>query len=260
MAAFKTVLYSKEEGIATVVLNRPEVLNAINEDVLSDLANIVEDVSRDDEVKVLMVTGNDNAFAAGADIKNFVTYSPPDAHQYISKVQLGMNKLMALGKPTIASIAGYALGGGCELALACDLRIAADNSFFGLPEINLGIIPGGSGTQRLTRMVGEGKAKELIFLGEIFNGQQALQLGLINYLVPLQDLKEETHKLAKRLARKPPVAIRTAKELIHLSYDVDIFTGLMMEKEKFAYLFSTHDQKEGMTAFLEGRKADFKGR
>ncbi len=257
---FKTVLYSKDEGIATVQLNRPEVLNAINEDVLSDLSLVLDDVAADPDVKVLVVQGNENAFAAGADIKNFVNYDPRAAHHYIYQVQVSMNKLMALGKPSLASIAGYALGGGCEMALACDIRIAADNAFFGLPEINLGIIPGGSGTQRLTRMVGEGKAKELIFLGEVFSAQQAYQLGLVNFLVPLAELKEKTLKLAKKLSKKPPLAIHTAKDLIHLSYDVDIYTGLMMEKEKFAFLFSTDDQTEGMTAFLEGRKAVFQGK
>jgi len=257
---FQNVIYHKESGAAIVQLNRPEVLNAINEAVLQELEVVLDDVAADNTVKVLVVKGNDNAFAAGADIKNFVTYSPRDAHQYIYRVQVTMNKLLALGKPTIASIAGYALGGGCEMALACDLRIAAHTAHFGLPEINLGIVPGGGGTQRLTRLIGEGKAKELIFLGEVFDAQTAYELGLVNFLVPLSDLDDETAKLAKKLCKKPPVAVRTAKELIHLSYDVDIYTGLMMEKEKFAYLFSTDDQKEGMTAFLEGRKASFNGR
>ncbi len=257
---FQTVIYTKEEGAAIVQLNRPEVLNAFNEEVLRELEMVADDVVRDDEVKVVVIKGNETAFAAGADIKNFVSYSPRDAHQYISQVQVSMGKLLGVGKPTIASIAGYALGGGCELALACDFRIAADTAHFGLPEINLGIIPGGGGTQRLTRLIGEGKTKELIMLGEIFDAQSAYELGLVNFLVPLSDLEEETRKLAKKLCRKPPLAIRTAKELIQLSYDVDIYNGLMMEKEKFAYLFSTEDQTEGMKAFLEGRKATFTGR
>jgi len=257
---FNTIIYTKDSGIGFVKLNRPEVLNAINEEVLQELAEVLDDMATDDEVKVLVVKGDENAFAAGADIKNFVSYDPRDAHQYIAQVQITMNKLLALGKPSIASIAGYALGGGCEMALACDLRIAADTAHFGLPEISLGIIPGGSGTQRLTRLLGEGKAKELIFLGEIFSAQRAYELDLINMLVPLEQLEEATLKLAKKLCKKPPEALRTAKELIHLSYDVDIYTGLMMEKEKFAYLFSTDDQKEGMTAFLDGRKASFSGK
>jgi len=257
---FETIHYSKADAVATVQLNRPEALNAINDQVLDELSIVNDYIANDNEIRVLVIKGNTDAFAAGADIKSFVDYSPREAHQYLTKVQISMNKLMALGKPSIASIAGYALGGGCEMALACDIRIAADNALFGLPEINLGIIPGGSGTQRLTRLVGEGKAKELIFLGEIFDARKALELGLINALVPLANLEEETMKLARKLCRKPPVAIRTAKELIQLSYDVDIYTGLMMEKEKFAYLFSTEDQREGMLAFLEGRKAIFKGK
>lgn len=257
---FKTIIYTKDSGIATVQINRPEVLNAIDEDVLIDLSQAMDDIVRDDAVRVLVVKGNKDAFAAGADIKSFVNYSPRDAHEYIFQVQISMNKLMAIGKPSIASISGYALGGGCEMALACDIRIAADNAVFGLPEINLGIIPGGSGTLRLTRLVGEGKAKELIYLGEIFNAKKALELGVINRLVPLEELEAETLKLARKLTRKPPIALRTAKELIQLSYDVDIHTGLMMEKEKFGYLFSTEDQREGMLAFLEGRKASFQGK
>lgn len=257
---FQTVIYTKEEGAAIVQLNRPEVLNAFNEVVLRELGMVADDVMRDDKVKVLVIKGNETAFAAGADIKDFVSYNPQDAHHYITQVQVSMGKLLSMGKPTIASIAGYALGGGCELALACDLRIAAHTAHFGLPEINLGIIPAGGGTQRLTRLIGEGKAKELIMLGEVFDAQTAYELGLVNFLVPLSDLEEETRKIAKKLCRKPPLAIRTAKELIQLSYDVDIYNGLMMEKEKFAYLFSTDDQKEGMKAFMEGRKATFNGK
>lgn len=257
---FNTIIYTKEEGAAIVQINRPEVLNAMNEEVLQELEMVADDVFKDENVKVLVIKGNETAFAAGADIKNFITYTPRDAHQYLHRVQVSMGKLLGVGKPTIASIAGYALGGGFEMALACDLRIAAHTAHFGLPEVNLGIIPGGGGTQRLTRLIGEGKAKELIMLGEVFDAQTAYDLGLVNFLVPLADLEEQTRKLAKKLCRKPPLAMRTAKELIHLSYDVDIYNGLMMEKEKFAFLFSTNDQKEGMAAFLEGRKATFTGR
>lgn len=258
--SYKTVIYKKESAIAILQINRPEVLNAINEEVLEELVPVTEDIINDDSIRVVILKGNENAFAAGADIKNFVDYSPQDAHRYISRAHAGINKLFNLTKPTIASIAGYTLGGGCELAMACDIRIAADNAFFGLPEINLGIFPGGGGTQRLSRLIGEGKAKELIFLGEIFDSQKALELGLINRLVPLAQLEEKTLKIASKLSKKPPLAVQAAKELIHLSSDVDIVTGLRMEKEKFAYLFSTEDQHEGMSAFLEGRKAAFKGK
>lgn len=257
---FKTLVYSKDSGIATIQVNRPEALNALNEEVLTEMLQALDEVTKDDEVRVLVVTGNDQAFAAGADIKNFVTYNPLQAHQYITLGQTATNKLQALGKPTIASIAGFTFGGGFEMALACDIRIAGDNASFGLPEINLGIVPGGLGTQKITRIVGEGKAKELVFLGDVFNAEQALQLGLVNAVVPLDDLSAQTTKVARKLTRKPPVAISTAKELIHLSYDVDLETSLKMVKEKFSFLFATEDQKEGMAAFMESRKATFKGR
>lgn len=257
---FKTILYSKQNGIATVQLNRPEVMNAINGELLIETGRVLDEIAADDEVKVIIVKGSDKVFAAGADIRDFVDFTPLDAHQYLDTVQVTMNKISKLSKPTIASISGFALGGGCELAMACDIRIASDTARFGLPEINLGIFPGGGGTQRLAKLVGTGKAKELILTGDIFDSQTALQLNLINYLVPQAELEQRTNKLAKKLSFKPPVALRMAKELIDLSTDVDIATGLMMEKEKFAYLFATEDKYEGMKAFIEGRKPVFKGR
>lgn len=257
---YKNFIFTKENGIAIVQLNRPEVLNAINDELLSEMIPALEDIATDDNVRVLLVKGSQNVFAAGADIKSVVNYTPYDAHKYIDLVQICMNKFANLKKPSIASIAGYALGGGFEMAMACDIRIAADNAIFGLPEINLGIIPGGSGTQKLSRLIGEARAKELILLGSIFDANKALEYGLINKLVTLDKLDETSMKFANKLCKKPPIAIRAAKELITLSSDVDIFTGLMMEKEKFAYLFSTQDQKEGMNAFLEGRKANFIGK
>lgn len=257
---FKNFIYTKEDGVAIVQLNRPEALNAINDELLSEMVPILDDIERDNNVRVLLVKGNQTAFAAGADIKSLVNYTPFDAHNYIDLVQICMKKFINLKKPSIAAIAGFALGGGCEMAMACDIRIAADNAIFGLPEIKIGVIPGGSGTQRLSRLVGEGKAKELIMLGSIFDANKALEYGLINKLVPLDKLDEASMKMARKLSQKPPMALHAVKELISLSADVDIFTGLMMEKEKFAHLFSTLDQKEGMNAFLEGRKASFVGR
>lgn len=257
---YKTVIYTKQDGIATLQLNRPEVLNAINDELLSELIPIMEDINADDSIRVLVVKGNQTAFAAGADIKSLVDYSPFDAHKYIELVQVCMNKFASLKKPSIASVAGYALGGGCELALACDIRIAAENALFGLPEISIGVIPGGSGTQRLSRLVGEGKAKELILFGTIIDAKRALEYGMVNRVVPLEKLEETTLKFANKLRQMPPIAMHVAKELIGLSFDADLPTGLMMEKEKFAYLFSTHDQKEGMNAFLEGRPANFIGK
>lgn len=257
---FKTIILTKKDGIATIQLNRPQVMNALNDELLLETAIALDEIARDDEVKVLVIKGSDKVFAAGADIRDFVDFNPLDAHCYLDKVQVTMNKLAGLHKPSIASISGFALGGGCELAMACDIRIAGDSARFGLPEINLGIFPGGGGTQRLAKLVGPGKAKELILTGDIFDCNTALQIGLINILVPQTDLEEQTYKLAKKLSFKPPLALRMAKELIDLSADVDIPTGLMMEKEKFAYLFATEDKVEGMKSFLEGRKPTFKGR
>lgn len=257
---FKTIILTKQDGIATVQLNRPQVMNAINSELLRETSMALDDIAGDNEVKVAVVKGSDKVFAAGADIRDFVDFNPLDAHNYLDLVQITMNKLYRLSKPTIASISGFALGGGCELAMSCDIRIADDSARFGLPEINLGIFPGGGGTQRLAKLVGTGKAKELILTGDIFDADTALQIGVINRLVPPADLEEQTYKLAKKLSYKPPLALRMAKELIDLSVDVDIPTGLMMEKEKFAYLFATEDKNEGMKAFLEGRKPVFKGR
>lgn len=256
---YKTVIYTKEDGIAIVQLNRPEALNAINEELLSELILVLDDIAVDDNVRVILIKGTQTAFAAGADIKSLVNYSPQEAHKYIELVQICMNKFVNMKKPSIASIAGYALGGGCELALASDIRIAADNALFGLPEISLGVIPGGSGTQRLTRLVGECKAKELILFGSIIDAKRALEYGMLNRMVALDKLDETSTKWAKKLCEKPPIAMHIVKELIGLSYDTDISTGLMMEKEKFSFLFSTRDQKEGMNAFLEGRTANFVG-
>jgi enoyl-CoA hydratase len=257
---FKTIILTKKDGIATVQLNRPQVMNAINGELLLETALAMEEVAADEKLKVVVVKGSDKVFAAGADIRDFVDFNALDAHNYLDKVQVAMNKLSVFPKPTIASISGFALGGGCELAMACDIRIASDTARFGLPEINLGIFPGGGGTQRLAKLVGSGKAKELILTGDTFDSSTALQIGLINVLVPQADLEEQTYKLAKKLSYKPPLALRMAKELIDLSVDVDFATGLMMEKEKFAYLFATEDKTEGMKAFLEGRKPAFKGK
>jgi enoyl-CoA hydratase len=257
---FKTILLTKKDGIATVQLNRPNVMNAINGELLTETSVALDDIASDDEIKVAVVKGSDKVFAAGADIRDFVDFNPLDAHRYLDQVQVTMNKLAGLAKPTIASISGFALGGGCELAMACDIRLADDTARFGLPEISLGIFPGGGGTQRLAKLVGMGKAKELILTGDIFDAETALRLGLINILVPQANLEEQTYKLAKKLSFKPPLALRMAKELINISFEVDMATGLMMEKEKFSCLFATEDKVEGMKAFLEGRKPAFKGR
>lgn len=257
--AYKNFLYTKENGIGVMTMNRPEVLNAFSYDSLGETSDALDEIAADSEVKVFVIRGTDKVFAAGADIRNLIHYNPQQAAKYLEYAQGSMLKIANLNKPTIASIGGFCLGGGLELALACDFRIAADNAVFGLPEINLGILPAGGGTQRLTKFVGAGRAKEIMFLGEMFDAKKAYNIGLLYEVVPVAELEGKTMKLAKKLTFKPPLAIRALKELVQVSLDVDIFTGLMMEKEKFSNLFSTKDQVEGMTAFNEGRKATFIG-
>ena len=258
--AYNNLLFSKENGIGIMTMNRPEVLNAFSYESLGETAKLVDEIAADPEVKVLVIRGNEKVFAAGADIRNLIHYNPQEAAKYLEYAQGGMLKIANLNIPTIASIGGFCLGGGLELALACDFRIAADNATFGLPEINLGILPAGGGTQRLTKFVGAGRAKEIMFLGELFDAKRAYGIGLLYEVVPVAQLEERTMKLAKKLSFKPPLAIRALKELVQVSLDVDIFTGLMMEKEKFSNLFSTADQVEGMTAFNEARKPTFTGK
>ncbi|HNX29116.1 MAG TPA: enoyl-CoA hydratase/isomerase family protein [Syntrophomonadaceae bacterium] len=256
---YKNFLYTKENGIGIMTMNRPDVLNAFSYESFGETAQCFTEIAADPEVKVFVIRGTNNVFAAGADIRNLIEYNPLQAAKFLERAQASMLSIANMNKPTIASIGGFCLGGGLELALACDFRIAGDNAVFGLPEINLGILPAGGGTQRLTKFIGCGRAKEIMFLGEMFNAQKALDLGLLYQMVPIAELEEKTMKLAKKLSFKPPLAIRALKELTQVSLDVDIFTGLMMEKEKFANLFSSKDQVEGMTAFAENRKANFIG-
>lgn len=256
----KNFLYTKENGIGVMTMNRPEVLNAFSYESLGETAQVLDEIAVDTEVKVFVIRGTEKVFAAGADIRNLINYNPQEAAKYLEHAHASMLRIANLNKPTIASIGGFCLGGGLELALACDFRIAADNAIFGLPEINLGILPAGGGTQRLTKFVGAGRAKEIMLLGEIFDAKKAYGIGLLYEIVPVAELEAKTMKLAKKLTFKPPLAIRALKELIQVSLDVDIFTGLMMEKEKFSNLFSSADQVEGMTAFLEGKKPTFTGK
>lgn len=259
LVEYKTFLYKKENGIGIMTMNRPDVLNAFSYESFGETAQLFTEVAADPEVKVFIIRGTENVFAAGADIRNLIEYNPQQAAKFLDRAQSSMLSIANMNKPTIASIGGFCLGGGLELALACDFRIAADNAVFGLPEINLGILPAGGGTQRLTKFIGCGRAKEIMFLGEMFKADKAYKIGLLYDVVPIAELEEKTMKLAKKLSFKPPLAIKALKELTQVSLDVDIYTGLMMEKEKFSNLFSTKDQVEGMTAFNENRKATFVG-
>ena len=257
---WKNIIYSKEEAVAVVQFNRPESLNAFNIEMLDEMDAVMEQIMADNEVRAVVMKGNDQVFSGGADVRDFVDYGPLEVREYIEKAHLIGYKLFSLSKPTIASMAGFVLGGGLEMAMTCDLRIAADNAKLGFPEINLGIFPAGGGTQRLARLVGCARARELILTGDIIDSSKALEYTLVNKVVPLADLEEATMKMARKLSRKAPMSVQKAKELLELSQHLDPYVGTKLEREKFAVLFASRDKTEGMTAFLEGRRPIFTGR
>jgi enoyl-CoA hydratase len=258
--SYETLLVERRERVAIITINRPEKRNALNIKTREEGAAVLEELSADESVRVVLFTGaGDKAFIAGADIAEFQGRTAITQRE----VMLGRSLFTAIDnfpKPVIAMVNGYCLGGGCELALSCDLRIASDRASFGQPEINLGIIPGGGGTQRLTRLVGEGKAMELILTGDIIDAQTAYNLGLVNMVVPAADLEAKTVELANRIAEKSPVALRMAKEAVKLASRSNLDEGLRREVDLFALCFSSQDKDEGVSAFLEKRKPDFKGK
>jgi len=258
--AFKYINFKKREGIAWVQFNRPEKLNALNPDVLRDLEKAVVICEEDDDIKVVVLHGNEKAFVAGADIENMAKGDIKSAYELTDLTMRVQERLADLSKPTIAAISGYALGGGCEIALCCDFRIAADTAVFGQPEITLGIIPGGGGTQRLTRLVGIGPATELVFTGEMIKADRAERIGLVNRVVPLDQLEVEAEALAYKLMEMPALAIRAAKTAMRKGLNTSLKEGLQIEQDLFCMLFGTEDQKEGMAAFIEKRNPNFKGR
>lgn len=256
---YENLLVSIENRIACVTINRPNVLNALNRDTLLELKDAFETLDKDKNVKVIILTGSGKkAFVAGADISFMQPLNPVEALEF---GRLGQSAFMAIencSKPVIAAVNGYALGGGNEIAMACDMRIAADTAKFGQPEINLGIIPGFSGTQRLARLVGKTKAKEMIYTGDMIDATEAYRIGLVNKVVPIDQLMDETIKLAEKIASKSAVSLKMAKSAIDIGFETDINTGNAHEAELFGLCFATEDQKEGMKAFLEKRKAEFK--
>jgi enoyl-CoA hydratase len=257
---YETLLVERRGRVAIVTINRPEKRNALNIQTREEGAQVLEELRDDDSVGVVVFTGaGDKAFIAGADISEFAGRTALTQRE----VMLGRSLFTAIDsfpKPVIAMVNGYCLGGGCELALACDLRIASETASFGQPEINLGIIPGGGGTQRLTRLVGEGKAMELILSGEIIDAHTAYNIGLVNTVVPAADLAAKTMELANRIAEKSPIALRMAKEAVKLASRSNLDEGLRREVDLFALCFSSEDKDEGVNAFLEKRKPQFKGR
>lgn len=258
---YKTLLYEKADGIARVTLNRPESLNALNSTVYTELYDVFEAIENDADVRVVILTGSgEKAFAAGSDVVEMQNMSTLDIQKFVATIRKASDRIYNLTKPTIAAINGYALGGGCELSMCCDLRICSEKARFGQPEINLGLIPGASGTQRLARLIGVAKAKELIFLGDMIKADEALSLGLVNKVVPPESLMDEAMEWAKKLASKSSPVLAMAKMAINTGVDTDIASGLNIEARCVALCFATEDQKEGMKAFLEKGKAEFKNR
>lgn len=255
---FKYITLEIEQQVGAITLNRPEVLNAFNKEMVYELDQAADFISTDQTVRAVVIIGKGDNFAAGADITSMVDLSPRQARQFSFKDTF--NKVAQLEKPVIAAVAGYALGAGCELALASDLCIAADTAKFGLPEITLGIMPGAGGCARLPRLIGLPRAKELIFTGSPINAETALQYGLVNRVVVRDNLKEEAMKLASKIASRPPIAVQMSKKVINNGINSDLKTAVEIEAIAWSDLFSTSDQKEGMQAFIEKRKPQFTGK
>ncbi len=260
MADSNVVLIDKQNRIGTITVNRPDKLNALNAQVRMSLAMALEQLRQDADVRVVILTGaGDKAFIAGADIAEFKGAAAVTQYRVMQTSDI-YSALERFPKPTIAMINGFCLGGGCEVAMACDIRIAGDKAKLGQPETNLGIIPGGGGTQRLPRLVGQGQAMRLIMTGELIDAARAGAIGLVDDVVPQAELKEKTLELAGKIAEKSPDSLQAAKESIRAAWQMPLEAGLRFEKAWFGLLFSTEDMNEGVTAFLEKRKPDFKGR
>jgi len=257
---FANIIFQNENGIATITFNRPKALNALNIKLLFEFSQALDEIINNEDIRVLILTGaGDKAFVAGADITELAEFNPLQAKCFAIDGQNAINKLQKLSIPVIAAVNGFALGGGSEIALACDFIYASDNSKFGLPEINLGLIPGFGGTQRLSRLIGKNMAKEMIFTGKMISAQEAHEIGLVNKICTQEELINKVNKTAKLIASKGKVALRAAKETINNGLDVDISTGCNLEINAFALCMASEDSKEGTKAFLEKRKANFKG-
>ncbi len=258
MNEYETLLFEKKDRIGTITFNRPKALNAMNQQVFFELSRVLDDVRGDREVRVVIMTGQGTkSFIAGTDITEMQHLTSSQAREFALLAKNAVDRIENLEKPVIAAINGFALGGGCEIALACDLRIASENARLGQPEITLGIIPGSGGTQRLQRLIGLAKAKELIFTGEVIDAQAALQIGLVNRVVPVSSLMEEAERLAKKMVDLGGVALGLAKAAVNFGSRVGLAEALQYEIECFSQCFATKDQEEGMAAFLERRKPRF---
>lgn len=254
----KTVLLEVKNGIGYITINRPEALNALSSQVLADLDEVLDQVEKSEEIRVVIVTGaGEKAFVAGADIKEMDLMSPIQAFEYMTFANDTFTRLSDLRQPTIAVINGYALGGGMELALSTDIRIGFEKTVVGFPEVGLGIIPGFAGTQRMSRLIGTSRAKELIFTARTVKGQEAYDLGILNKLVPAEELLSSAEELAAAIMKNAPLAVEKAKHVIQVGAELPLKNAIRLETEAEALLFSTEDKLEGMRAFVEKRKAVF---
>lgn len=253
------LLFDVDGQIGVITINRPKSLNALNSETLAELKALTKEIAGRKDVRVVIVTGSgEKAFVAGADISEMVNGTPAEGRAMCQLAHEAFAELENMPQVTIAAVNGYALGGGCELSMACDIRIAADNAKFGQPEVNLGILPGFGGTQRLPRLVGKGRAKEMIFTTAQIDAQEAYRIGLANKVVPKAELMDACKSMADVILNKASYAVSLAKSSINTGLDVDLASGCKFEADLFGLAFSTADKKEGMTAFLEKRKADLK--
>lgn len=258
---FQNIILEKEDYLAILTINRPKALNALNGDTLLEIEAAIKDVKADPAIKVMIVTGSgDKSFVAGADITFMLPLSPAEGRFFSDVGEKVFRQFELMEKPVIAAVNGFALGGGCELAMSCDIRLAAENALFGQPEVGLGIIPGFGGTQRLPRLIGEGRAKELTYTADTINAQEAYRIGLVNHVYPLDQLMDEAKKMAKKIASKGPLAVGYSKFAIGKGMQVDIDTAMSIESDMFGMSCATEDKFEGMTAFVEKRKPAFKGK
>ncbi|MGB7970618.1 MAG: enoyl-CoA hydratase-related protein [Candidatus Deferrimicrobiaceae bacterium] len=259
--AYENLLVDVSGRIATITINRPKSLNALNRATMQELAAALEAIAQRDDVGVVLLTGaGEKAFVAGADVSEMRDFTPLQVLEFSRFGNGVLGGIERLPHPVIGVINGFALGGGCELAMACDILVASDNAKFAQPEVNLGIIPGWGGTQRLSRLVGRNIAKEIVLTGEMISAQRAYEIGLVNRVVPQDGLMETAREIARKILEKAPVALSTAKSVMNRGIDLDLGSACALEANAFAVMFSTVDGAEGMTAFLEKRKPTFQGR
>lgn len=257
----ENIRWEVENGIGILTIQRPKALNALNFETMKEIETVIDQVAEDSSIRAVIITGDgEKAFVAGADIAYMQNLSAVAGFKWGEIGQRVFQKIEDLPQPVIAAVNGFALGGGCELSMACDIRFASENAKFGQPEVTLGIIAGFGGTQRLPRLIGKGRAKELLFTGDMISADEAFRIGLVNKVFPLAELMPKAKELAAKIANLAPVAVQSTKQVVNRGMDVDLRTGIAFEAGFFGLTFSTEDQSEGMSAFLEKRKAQFKGK